>query len=63
MVKNTTGEPVSVDALTPTHSHTHTTHTTHTQESTHVHSAMELCWKHTGLPRNRGLESAGKQEE
>ena len=47
MVKNTTGKLVSVDALT----HTHT------------HSAMELCWKHMGLPRRRGSLSSLRENK
>ena len=43
MVKNTTGKPVSVDALTSTRSH-----------NAHADNAMELCWKHAGIPRSRG---------
>ena len=39
MIKNTTGKPVSADALTHTH--------------THTDNAMEVYRKHTGFPRSR----------
>ena len=62
VVRTTTGEPVSANALTHMHSHphrhahrkTHTRTDAHTGKHTHADNAMELCWKHTGFPRSRG---------
>ena len=47
MLRITTGEPVSADGLTPTHAHERA------RRKTHIDCAMELCWKHTGILRNK----------